>query len=352
MRESLKVLLVDDEPETVRLLRKVLQADGCTVIEAADGQEALTLFAHESPDLILLDIIIPQVDGIEVLKRIRSQDPVTGIIMVSALTSEKLAVEAMLAGADDYISKPFPLKEIRVRIQQATDKVWLRRETLRLQNELETANARLRQLVARYAPPGVAERGTPASDVSQLTAERLKITALAIGVRNVIRLAESAPPERLISTINQHLSLVTDAVLQEHGVLDKFTGNAVIALFNAPVRQEDHPLRAIRAALRWRDSVQSTQITDDPALRYGIGIHTGNAVVGNVGASQYTRYTAVGDAPDLAWRLQEVAEPEQVLISGYTLAQVKNLIEAKHVGRVNVSGRAEPVDAYAVASLK
>ncbi len=352
MRESLKVLLVDDEPETVRLLRKVLQADGCTVIEAADGQEALTLFARESPDLILLDIIIPQIDGLEVLKRIRSQDPITGIIMVSALTSEKLAVEAMLAGADDYISKPFPLKEIRVRIQQTTDKVWLRRETLRLQRELEAANARLRQLVARYVPPGIAEQATAGGDVPKAAAERLKITALALGIHNVASLAESAPPDRLVGAVNQHLSLMADAVLQERGALDRITGDTVIAFFNAPVRQEDHALRAVRAALRWREAAQRAQVTGDPLLRCSIGIHTGDVVVGNIGASPYPTYTAIGDAPYVAWHLQEAAEPEQILISGHTLTQVTGLVEARRVGQLSVKGRAEPVDTYAIIELK
>jgi adenylate cyclase len=352
LRESLKVLLVDDEPETVRLLRKVLQADGCTVIEAADGQEALTLFARESPDLILLDIIIPQIDGLEVLKRIRSQDPITGIIMVSALTSEKLAVEAMLAGADDYISKPFPLKEIRVRIQQTADKVWLRRETLRLQRELEATNARLRQLVARYVPPEVAEQAVAGGDVPKVAAERLKITALAFGIYNIASLAESAPPDRLVSTFNQHLSLVADAVLQEGGVLDRITGDTVIAFFNAPVRQEDHALRAVRAALRWREAAQRAQATDDPSLHCSIGIHTGDAIAGNLGASPYLAYTTIGDAPYVAWHLQRVAEPEQVLISGHTLAPVVDLVEVRRAGQLSVKGRAEPVDTYSVISLK
>lgn len=352
MRESLKVLLVDDEPETVRLLRKVLQADGCTVIEAADGQEALTLFARESPDLILLDIIIPQIDGLEVLKRIRSQDPITGIIMVSALTSEKLAVEAMLAGADDYISKPFPLKEIRVRIQQTTDKVWLRRETLRLRRELEVTNARLRQLVARYVPPGVAEQVATGGEVPKVTAERLKITALALGIHNIASLAESAPPDRLVSTINQHLSLVADAVLQERGALDRITGDTVIAFFNTPMRQEDHVLRAVRAALRWREAAQRAPASGDLSLDCSIGIHTGDAVAGNIGALPYPAYTAIGDAPYIAWHLQGAAEPEQILISGHTLAQIADLVEARRVGQLGLRGRAEPVDTYAVIDLK
>ncbi len=111
MTQPPKVLLVDDEPDTLRLVHRVLQADGFHVIEAKDGREALALYRQEQPDLILLDIIIPHIDGMRVLRQIREQDSSTGIIMVSALNSERVTIECMQAGADDYVSKPFPSKK-------------------------------------------------------------------------------------------------------------------------------------------------------------------------------------------------------------------------------------------------
>ena len=138
------VLLVDDEPDSVRLLRRVLQADGCQVLEAADGDQALALYRNAKPDLILLDIILPRRDGIGVLKEIRRGDSITAIIMISALSSERTTIDAMLAGADDYVSKPFRLRELRIRVHQALDKAALRRENALLQEKLDIATARIR----------------------------------------------------------------------------------------------------------------------------------------------------------------------------------------------------------------
>ena len=356
MAESLKVLLVDDEPETIRLLRKVLQADGCNVLEAVDGQEALNLFARESPDLILLDIIIPQIDGIEVLKRIRSQDPITGIIMVSALTSEKLAVEAMMAGADDYVSKPFPLKEIRVRIQQTADKVWLRRENLRLQRELEAAEARLQQLAIRSSPLVV----SPAADRSLLArghSERQEITVLFAAPHGFLTLMDNLPPDRLLHILNHHLSAVVDAVLEERGTIGGFSDHAVMAFFNAPVRQEDHALRAVRAALKAREAAQKTLSANglnDQLLPFCFAVHTDTALIGYVGSAQYAVYTTVGRAVSLARHLLSLALPDQLLIGEKTLALVGDYVDAVPLGVVDIGtdDYTKKVGAFNVLNLK
>lgn len=341
MAESLKVLLVDDEPETIRLLRKVLQADGCQVLEAVDGQEALTLFARESPDLILLDIILPQIDGIEVLKRIRSQDPITGIIMVSALTSEKLAVEAMLAGADDYVSKPFPLKEIRVRIQQTADKVWLRRENLRLQHELEATKARLQQLTARSPFSATSVGGVPSA---QGSGEHLEITVLFAALRGLSQFTESLPPERFLHLLNHYLSAAIEAVLEERGTLGGVTGHTLMAFFNAPVRQEDHALRAVRAALKVREKAQRARTADevnDLPVHFCFGIHTDAALVGNLGFAQHSVYTAVGRAESLAHQLLSFAQPGQIIIGERTLALVREYVDVSPLEAVDAE-----VDGY------
>ena len=129
----LRILLVDDELNTVQLVRKILQADGHTVYEASDGLQAIEVFEATYPDLVLLDVVIPKLDGLGVLQEIRRRDRMAGVIMISALTSEQLAVKSMQGGADDYISKPFTLKTIRLHIRQVADKVQLRRHNAMLQ---------------------------------------------------------------------------------------------------------------------------------------------------------------------------------------------------------------------------
>ncbi|HEX9118721.1 MAG TPA: response regulator, partial [Anaerolineae bacterium] len=172
------VLIVDDEPDTVRLVRKILQADGCQITEAADGEHALELYRQTPPDLILLDIILPRRDGLDILREIRSRDATTGVIMVSALTSERMTIDAMLAGADDYISKPFPLREMRARIRQVLEKTGLRRQNAELQAQLQRANARIRQLVERYVPAQVTAEFLDSPEPPSLGGKRQELTIL------------------------------------------------------------------------------------------------------------------------------------------------------------------------------
>ena len=146
------VLLVDDEFDTLSLLPKIFRADGCDVDLASDGEVALSKFGEKQYDLILLDIILPHRDGLEVLRQIRKTDRDIGVIMISALTSERIVIDSMLAGADDYVSKPFQIREMRVRVRQVLDKVILRRANARLRAQLHCANLRIQELLERFVP--------------------------------------------------------------------------------------------------------------------------------------------------------------------------------------------------------
>ncbi len=359
MPQPPKVLLVDDEPDTLRLAGKILQADGYQVIEAKDGREALALFERERPDLILLDIIIPHIDGMRVLKLIREQDPVTGIIMVSALSSERVTIECMQAGADDYVPKPFPLKEIRNRIKQVLEKTQLRRKNAELQRELDELNAKMRILVQHYLPPRVAEQMLKEPGHPSLGGTRQEVTILFVDVRDFTPLAEALPPDELINILNTYLSIVADVALVHEGTLDKFMGDGAMVLFNAPLPQPDHAARAVRAALDIQNAVQKLNLlANEPRLpaaarlSLAIGIHTGDAVVGNIGSKEQMNYTAIGDTVVLAKRLQENAPSGGILVSEEVYRQVSDLVVAKDMGMLTVKGRVEPVRAFKILGLR
>lgn len=345
------VLIVDDEPDTVRLVRKILQADGCHILEAADGEQALELYRHSHPDLILLDIILPRRDGLEILREIREADPITGIIMVSALTSERMTIDAMLAGADDYISKPFPLREMRVRIRQVLDKTALRRQNAQLQAQLDRANARIRELLERFMPAEVMAEFLDSPEPPALGGKRHEITILYADIQGFTPLAESMPPDQLVEILNRYLQLAADAIAAHGGTLDKFMGDAVIGLFNAPAPQEDHPLRAVRAGL---EIVRAFRAAAAPERRLsiGIGINTGDVVVGNIGTPQLMNYTAIGDAMNLTQRLMELAGPDTILIGPRTYQLTGAQLVVEPLGLAQVRGRSEPVEPYRVKSIR
>jgi class 3 adenylate cyclase len=353
MAQLSKVLLVDDEPDTLRLVRRILQADGFHVVEAKDGREALALFKQEQPDLILLDIIIPHIDGMRVLRQIREQDGLTGIIMVSALNSERVTIECMQAGADDYVSKPFPLKEVRGRIKQVLEKTQLRRKNADLQRQLDDLNAKMAVLVRHYLPHQVAEQLLKEPGLPSLGGTRQEVTILFVDLRSFTPLAESLPPDKLINILNRYLSAIAETAQAHEGTLDKFMGDGAMILFNAPLPQPDHVARAVRAALDIKAVVEGlTVLPEDQRLSLSIGIHTGDAVVGNIGSRELMNYTAIGDTVVLAKRLQETAESGQILVSEEVYRQVKDIVATEEVGIITVKGRIEPVHAYNILRLK
>ncbi len=347
------VLIVDDEPEALNLVRRLLEADGFRVHVAEDADTALELFDKVHPELVLLDILLPTIDGIELLKVMRARDPIPAIVMVSALTSERIMLESLLAGADEYISKPFPIKEMRVRIRKALEKARLRRENVRLQEELNRANERLRALFEKYMPTPVAERLISAPKMPDLGGTRQVITVLFADVRGFTALSEQLPPDELMVVLNAYLSEATEAILKYGGTLDKFMGDGVMAFYNAPVPQEDHALRAVATALEIHERARTNDVkVRGNTMAFGIGVHTGDAVVGNVGSEYLMNYTALGDSVNVAKRLQEMAGAGETLVSETTYRLIEPYVEeGECLGPQNLQGRQEPVNVYAVRRL-
>lgn len=345
----IRILIVDDEPGTLQLLRMVLQADGNMVHEARDGLDAIAEFDRTQPALVLLGIMLPKADGLDVLRVIREKDAVVGVMMISALSSEQLAVRAMLGGADDYLSKPLSLKTLRLRIRQVLDRVQLRRQNLRLQQQLVTANEKL----SRYmAPPLIASLlASPSPPI--LGGERKLITVLFLDFCNSTSVTNNYPPDEVVRLLNDYFALMTTSVIENGGYLDKIMGDGLMALFNVPEPYVDHAMRAVRCALEIRRQVRTwndTQATSIPQLQIRVGIHTGEAVVGNIGTSNLMTFTAIGRAVNLAKRLEEEACPGQILISEATSQQLdrQELGAAKHqiepLGRRRLQGFEQPLE--------
>lgn len=353
--QPLRILLVDDEPSTLQLVRKVLQADGHEIYEAIDGQQAVEVFEATRPDLVLLDIVIPKMDGLAVLEKIREQDKISGVIMVSALSSEQLAVRSMLAGADDYVSKPFKLRTIRMNIRRVMDKVRLRRRNVQLQKEVDEANNKLRDIFKLYMAPSLAEKLLQNPSIPKLGGERKTVTIMFMDICDFTPLAHQLPPDQVLSLLNEYLALVTTPVIENEGFLDKIMGDGFMALFPADSCPR-HATNAVRSAIAmYREIARYNQQNPRP-INISIGINTGEAVVGNIGTEEMMNYTAIGDAVNLAKRLQESGDDGQILISRDTheLLNIDELygesIDLCALGPRVVKGRATPVDVYHVYS--
>lgn len=326
--QPLRILLVDDEPTTLQLVRRLLQADGHEIFEAIDGEEAVQQFERVRPDLVLLDVVIPKMDGLEVLHEIRQRDKMAGIIMVSALSSEQLAVKSMLGGADDYVGKPFRLKAIRMSIRQVMDKVRLRRHNAMLQTELIAANQKLRKYMAEPLVHSLLN----SPKAPELGGERETVTVLFLDFANFTPLAEQLMPDDVVRILNDYYALLTNVVTEAGGYLDKIMGDGFMALFNAPIFNINHATHAVQAAVAMRRLIVEANHNRAHKLSVRIGLHTGEAVVGNIGTSMLMNYTAIGDTVNTAKRIEEICDPDQILISAATCT----LLDQDALGSPNV----------------
>ncbi|MCX8066331.1 MAG: GAF domain-containing protein [Anaerolineae bacterium] len=226
-------------------------------------------------------------------------------------------------------------------------------EDLTPQRRLEAQERFIRETFQRYVSPAVVQRLLEDSDALRLGGQRQEITVLFADLREFSAFSEQCMPEELVSVLNQYLQLGADAVLAEEGTLDKFIGDALMAIFNAPLPQPDHPLRALRAAVRLQQAVRELHATLGPAhrLQFGIGIALGEAVVGNIGTPQQLNYTAIGTCVNVAKRLEEMASPGQILLTESVYRRAQPWARARPLQTVRLAGFQEPVTIYELLSL-
>ena len=210
------------------------------------------------------------------------------------------------------------------------------------------------QLFQRYVSPAVIEQLPLDSDEWKLGGQRQEITSLFADIRGFTNFSRQYGPEALVEVLNQYLDIGAKAVLVENGTLDKILGDEIVALFNAPIRQEDHVLRAVRAALKIQEGVARHHEQMPPQFRlfYGVGINVGDAVVGNIGTEQQMNYTAIGSSVNLASRLQSSAAPGQILLSLMAYERVQEHVEAQRLSPMDMKGFNEPITVYELLGLK
>jgi adenylate cyclase len=217
----------------------------------------------------------------------------------------------------------------------------------------EREKQNIRNLFQRYVSPAVVERLVDGRENLVLGGRRQDVAILFADIRGFTSFGENIAPEKLVEVLNQYLALAVEAILVEEGTLDKFMGDAVMALFNVPLAQPDHALRAVRAAVAMQQALVNfnANSADSNCLSFGIGIHMGQAVVGNIGTAQQMNYTAVGDTINLAKRLQENAQGGQIILSQAVYDTVKEYVVVDDLGPITVKGRTAEVHSYLLIDL-
>jgi class 3 adenylate cyclase len=208
-----------------------------------------------------------------------------------------------------------------------------------------------RAMFERMVPPAVIDQLD--LDKIQLGGERTTITTLFADVRGFTSFSELVPPEQLVSILNLYLAAAAESVLAQEGTLDKFVGDAVMAIFNAPIQQSDHTLRAVRAAIGMRDALLRVhrKLPKRFWLNFGVGIHYGEAVLGLVGSEKRVDYTAIGDSVNTAKRIQENAAGGQILISKAAYDRVQKNVKVRMMKPISAKGKTEPLDVFEILNI-
>jgi adenylate cyclase len=343
-----KVLAVDDNPDNIQLITDILDDLGHDVTCAYDGPQALESVEADAPDLILLDVNMPGMSGFDVIARLKADQRTSGIpvIMLTALAGIDYRVEGLGLGADDYLTKPFSPRELIARIET-------RLRAKSANDNLRNARQAIQATFERYVAPEVVQQLINDPARIELGGQLQEITVLFADMQSFTAISEHVDPEKLLTVLNQYHGLIVGAIQANKGTIDKFIGDAVMALYNTPLELERHPLRAVQTALTVREALAEFHTQFEPGLRMDInfGIHTGKAVVGNVGTSQIMNFTAVGDTVNVAARLQATSHDGQILISESTYARVQDQIDAELLGPVQLKNRQVPVMVYAIRGL-
>ncbi len=342
-----KVLVVDDDWLNRDVLSTYLTHMGADVVSAPDGLKALELAIADPPDLILMDMQMPRMNGMEATKYLKAH-PATQfvpIVIITALEGDEEKMKALEAGADDFLTKPYSSPLLMTRARSLL-------KIKHLNDQLRHRNDLLRQVLNAYVAPEVAEAilVDPEHNL-RLGGESRAVTVLFADIRGFTQFSEKHTAAEVVVTLNRVFSELTRVVFLHRGTFDKFLGDAIMAFYGAPVSGPDDALRAVQSALEMQAVFEQLRTAAGGALSdlgLGIGLHTGDATVGNIGSEQLMDYTVVGDTVNVAKRLTEEARAGEVLVSESTYAQVREHVASEWVESRAVKGRTEPVTVYAL----
>jgi adenylate cyclase len=357
-----KILIVDDEPFNLDLLEQELADQGYTIERANDGAEALEKLPSFMPDVILLDYMMPKMNGLEVLKRLRADERHKGlpVILLTAKATQEDKIRGLDAGADDYVIKPFDSFELlarvraMIRIKQMHDALEDWNQTLAEKVKQQVEELQRMNRLKRYLSPQIAET-IMSENEDVFKSHRREITVVFLDLRGFTAFSDSAEPEEVMEVLRGYHAQMGKLIFDYGGTLERFAGDGIMIFFNDPIPCADHTEKAVRMALDMQRKVEELRkdwLKGGYDLDLGIGLAAGYATLGNIGFEGRMDYGAIGNVTNLAARLCAEAKPRQVLTNQKTLSKIEHLVEIEPLEELQLKGVSRPVAAFNIVKLR
>jgi adenylate cyclase len=370
MNNPPRILIVDDHETNRDIFMTRLATRGYELLQASDGEQAVAVARASRPDVILLDVMMPKLDGFEVCKRLKGDPslPFMPIILVTAKADPKDVVMGLDAGADEYLTKPVDQASLLARVRSMLRIKDLHDKVTAQASELATWNHTLEKRVTeqlgeiqrigrlkRFLSPQVANLIVSSGDEHVLDSHRREITVVFCDLRGFTAFSETAEPEEVMSVLREYHAALGRLIHKFEGTLERFTGDGLMVMFNDPIPCPDPAVRATRMALEMKTAVETLTPkwkAQGYELGFGVGVSLGYATLGRIGFEERSDYGAVGSVVNVAARLCGEAKNGQVVIDSKVHAIVATLARCDALGELSLKGFQRLIAAYEVLSWK
>ena len=352
------ILAVDDLQENRELVARNLSRNGHFVITAASGEEALVALEQSDVDVVLLDLMMPGMDGREVLRRMKEHPDwrATPVIVISGQQDMDGIIECIEAGADDYLFKPFNQVLLQARIKAGIErKRWHDREE-QYRRQLERNEKFIRATFGRYLSDEIVTDILERPEGLELGGDLREVTIMMSDIRGFTTLTERLAPGQVVTMLNRYLGVMTDIIMAHQGTIDEFIGDAILAVFGAPQHREDDADRAARCALAMQSAMAEINAQNEseglPRIETGIALNTGDVIAGNIGSERRSKYGFVGHPMNVTSRIEDLSAGGEILVSDSTLQKLTIDLEVSDSQELKVKGIDQSIIVHKIREKK